>query len=82
MKNKELQEKIDSAFNDLYEIVKRDRQEQGKYFPQDMIMAKRAVDSKEFNGSKKVNLGINRLIRLINEYAPDSFDIQITIKRK
>lgn len=79
MKKENLNEIALRAFAELEEVIAEKRPEiKGS----SLAMARAAAAGKVYASGQKNNLGIDRVINLINQYAPDHFDIQITITKK
>ena len=77
MKNETIHEIAEKAFWDLYPLLDTDAK-----CDTNISEAKRTAEMKiEYKGRKR-RLGLERVIKLINQYAPDAFDIQIQITKK
>lgn len=79
MRKENLNEIALKAFAELEEVIAERRPEiKGS----SLAMARAAAAGRVYASGQKNNLGIDRVISLINQYAPDAFDIQIQITKK
>ena len=77
MKSEKIHEIAENAFAELYPLLNTEAK-----CDTNISEAKRtAAGLIQYKGQKR-RLGIERVIRLIEKYAPDAFDIQITITKK
>lgn len=77
MKSEKIHEIAESAFAELYPLLDTEAK-----CDTNVSEAKRtAAGLIEYKGRKR-RLGLERVIKLIEKYAPDAFDIQIQITKK
>jgi len=76
------QNEINGAVLELYDLVKSSHDLSKGRFPNELIVAKRTVEGMVVKNGVRTNIGLHRLLRLIEKYAPDAFDIKIQITKK
>lgn len=76
------QKDINEAVLQLYDYAKETGKKKNGIFPNELIVAKRTVEGLISRNGVQTNIGLHRLLRLIDEYGDNNFDIQIKITKK